>query len=123
MNMHCQKFLESLGALSSGAKTAAREVQDEWFPEDPPITTLFAAVGDRIAEEFDDSDEHASRAVSSLIEDAMESNDSTLVTAVATGLIEALVTRAVRGDARLWKRMALFLGPRSLHHAEAWLAA
>jgi hypothetical protein len=51
----------------------------------------------------------------------MESRDQKLVTAVATGLIEALVTRAARTEG-LWEQMALFLGPRSRHHAEAWLA-
>jgi len=118
----CEEFAGLLAAASSGVRAAYQDVLDEWRPEEPPVTTLFAALGDRIAEDFDSAGVDINRQIFSLIEDAMESGDQGLVTAVATGLIEALVTRAVRSEG-LWKRMAPLLGPRALHHAEAWLAA
>jgi hypothetical protein len=120
--MGCEDFVSLLVAASGGLQATYREVLDEWRPEEPPVTTLFAALGDRIAEDFGRAGVDTNRRMFSLIEQAMESSDRGLVTAVATGLIEALVTRAVRSEG-LWKEMAPLLGPRSLHHAEAWLAA
>jgi hypothetical protein len=119
--MGCEDFVSLLAAASGGVQAAYQEALFEWRPEEPPVTTLFAALGDRIAEDFGRAGFDANRRIFSLIEQAMESSDQGLVTAVATGLIEALVTRAVRTD-HLWKEMASLLGPRSLHHAEAWLA-
>lgn len=118
--MLCEDFVGLLAAISGGVQAAYQEVLDEWLPEEPPVTTLFAALGDRVAEDFDGAGVDTNRQIFLLIEKAMENGDSGLVAAVATGLIEALVTRAVR-DESLWKRMAPFLGPRSLHHAKAWL--
>jgi hypothetical protein len=117
----CEDFVGLLAAASGGVHAAYQEVLNEWQPEEPPVTTLFAALGDRIAEDFGSAGVDANRRMFSLIEQAMESSDQRLVTAVATGLIEALVTRAVRSEG-LWEEMASLLGPRSRHHAEAWLA-
>ena len=118
----CEDFVRLLAAASCGVQAAYQEALDEWQPEAPPVTTLFAALGDRIAEDFGSAGFDANRRLFSLIEQAMESRDQGLVTAVATGLIEALVARAVQ-SAGLWNEMAPLLGPRSRHHAEAWLAA
>ncbi|BGE88063.1 hypothetical protein Ms3S1_p21110 (plasmid) [Methylosinus sp. 3S-1] len=116
-----EEFLGLLVAASGGVKAAYQETLDEWRPEEPPVTTLFAALGDRIAENFGSADVDTNRRLFSLIEQAMESSDQGLVTAVATGLIEALATRAVQ-SASLWQQMTPLLGPRSLRHAEAWLS-
>lgn len=119
--MGLEEFLGLLVAASDGVQAAYREIIDEWRPEEPPVTTLFAALGYRIAEDFDSAGIDANRRLFLLIEQAMESSDQALVTAVATGLIEALVNRAVQREC-VWKQIAPLLGPRSLHHAEAWLS-
>ncbi|WP_138411839.1 hypothetical protein [Stutzerimonas nosocomialis] len=119
--MGSEDFVGLLVKTSDGVQAAYQEVLSEWQPDKPPVTTLFAALGDRIAVDFVCAGAPANRRIFFLIEQAMESSDQELVTAVATGLIEALVTRAVRSDG-LWKQMAPLLGPKSLHHAEAWLA-
>jgi hypothetical protein len=117
----CEDFVGLLIAASVGVKTAYQEVLDEWQPEKPPVTILFGALGYRIAEDFGTAGVDANSRIFSLVEEAMESGDQVLVTAVATGLIEALVTRAVRSEG-LWDQMAPLLGSRSRHHADAWLA-
>lgn len=117
----CEDFIGLLTATSGGVQAAYQEVLDEWQPDEPPITTLFAALGNRIAEDFASTDVDTNRRTFSLIEQAMESGDKGLVTAVATGLIEALVTRAAQSEG-LWEKMALLLGPRSRNHAEVWLS-
>jgi len=115
-------FADLMIAASSGMRSAHREILDEWRPEEPPVTTLFAALGYRIAEDFDSSSIDANRQLFALIEGAMESGDQDLVMAVATGLIEALATRALQKE-DLWKRIVPLLGPRSLDYAKAWLRA
>lgn len=119
---NCRNFVELLAAASGGARAAYHEVLDEWRPDEPPTTILFSALGNQIAEEFNCADTETNNRVFSLIEQAMQSNDQRLTTAVATGLIEALVNRAVQ-SAGLWNEMAPLLGPKSLHHAEAWLSS
>ena len=57
----------------------------------------------------------------SLIESAMKSDDLLLGTAMATGLLEALVGRVAQEEG-LWARISPLLGPNSLHHAEAWMS-
>lgn len=118
--MGCEDFIGLLVVASGGVKGVYQEVLGEWQPEEPPVTTLFAAIGDRIAEDFVSVSDDANRRMFSLIEQAMKSGDQRLVTAVATGLIEALVTRAVQTEG-LWEQISPLLGGRSLHHAKAWL--
>ncbi len=119
---NCEDFVGLLATASGGVQTAYQKVIAEWQPEEPPVTTLFAALGERIAEDFSSAGVDTNRRMFSLIEQAMGSSDQRLVTAVATGLIEALVTRAVRSEG-LWDKIGPLLGPRSRHHAAAWLAA
>ena len=105
-------FLSLLTAISRGVQAVHHEVLDDWQPQEPPITLLFAAIGHRIAEEFVDAGVETNRRLFSLIEQAMESGDQMLATAVATGLIEALSNRAAQTE-HLWEQITPFLGPRS----------
>lgn len=118
--MNHENFLKLLLKLSNGVREEYQEVHAEWLPEEPPITILYAALGHRIAEEFSHADVAATHQIFSLIEEAMQSSNENLITAVATGLIEALVTRAVEIEG-LWEQIKPLLGPRSLRHANAWL--
>lgn len=117
----CADFIGFLVIISGGLHASYQEVLDEWQPEEPPVTTTFAALGYRIAEDFSSADIDVNRRVFSLIEEAMGSNNQELITAVATGLIEALATRVAHQE-DLWERVVPFLGPRTRIHAETWLA-
>jgi hypothetical protein len=121
MESYFQQFIDSLVVLSETLQISYRKTMDYWQPDEPPITTLFAALGDQISEDFDNIGLDTSRHIFHLIEEAMNSNNSGLVTAVATGLIEAMVAQAARKDG-LWERLSPLLGATSRHHAEAWLA-
>lgn len=115
-----ENFVALLLATSLGVQAAYQKVIDEWSPDDPPVTIMFGALGDRIVDEFDTADIETKRQMFTLIETAMESGDIKLITSVGTGLIESMVGRAERSQG-LWNRIASLLGPRSLYHAEAWL--
>jgi uncharacterized protein (DUF433 family) len=118
--MRHEDFVGLMVAASVGLQVAYLDVVAQWRPDEPPITILFGAFGDRIADDFDSYGVDTNREIFSLIEKAMESGDLLLTTAVATGLVEALVGRAERYEG-LWSRVVPFLGPGSLYHAEAWL--
>jgi len=120
MNASCRSFIDQIVALSTEMQTSIRETEEYFSPDEAPITALFAALGDRIAEDFDSTDLDVNQQLFRLIEGAMLSGDESLVTAVATGLIEAMVSVAVKKKG-LWKRISLMLGTRSLHHAQAWM--
>lgn len=122
MDMDCCEFIASLVKQSDGLQLAYCETLAFWAPETPPMTTLFAALGDRIAEDFNSVSTEVNRQTFRLIEDGMSSKDQKLVTAVATGLIEAIVSKtAPQKD--VWNRLSLMFGDLSRMHAEAWLDA
>lgn len=92
----------------------------EWQPEEPPPTILLGGIGYRIAEDFDRSDPQTNRAIFAVVEEGMNSPDAMVSTAVATGLIEGIVTRTDEIDG-LWDRIASCMGPESSAYAEAWM--
>ena len=120
MNAACQQFAGSIARLSAGSEIAYSKAALQWTLEDAPATVVFGYFGDSIAEDFDAMDAEARHRIFRFVEEGMCSGDVGLLTAVATGLVEALANEAVRrGD--LWERMWPHLGARTLAHARAWL--
>lgn len=120
MNTVCHEYIENLSQYSEGMKKVYNDVFEYWNPREPPLTILFGAIGDRIAEDFEIVEVENNSRIFHTIESAMLSNDTELVTAVATGLVESLVTRASQNE-ELLGRIWLMLGEQSRKHAEAWL--
>jgi hypothetical protein len=115
------EFIDALVEQSPTLRSAYQETVDYWQPDEPPVTTLFAALGTRIAKAFDNIGPEINRKTFRLIEAAMTSGDDRLVTAMATGLIEGMIGATERQEG-LWPRIAPMLGERSRRHAEAWLS-
>ncbi|MBQ0746322.1 MAG: hypothetical protein KBT82_06635 [Marinobacter sp.] len=121
MKDSCREFIDALIQISTEMQAAYQETSDYWSPDEPPVTTLFAALGDRIAENFQKEKADINHRIFQLIEAAMTSDDDNLVTAVATGLIEALIAR-VSQEEPMRRRILSVLGEQSRKHAEIWLA-
>lgn len=121
MKDSCKEFIETLLEYSGGMQEIYRKTVDYWSPDEPPVTTLFAAIGDQIVEYFWATGNDVKHEVFQLIEGAMNSDDDQLVTAVATGLIEAMVSIASQQEQLLQQVLPMF-GMRSRNHADAWLA-
>lgn len=119
--MNRENFLVSLLNVSDGIRKAHRAMIEDWHPEDPPITTLYAGLAFQIADDFEGCQSEAKDRIFSLVERAMESGDQDLVEVVATGLLEALVVRAMETEG-LWEQIKSYLGPRSLRYVEGWLS-
>lgn len=118
MNNLCEEFLARICKLAVSLEQARLETLHYWEPDSPPVTTLFASIGARIAEDYETWSPTQKEEVFATIEEGMAAADETLVAAVATGLIEALVGGAF-GQNR-WNVIKDQLGPFSRSHAIAW---
>jgi hypothetical protein len=113
------EYLRKFASEAPGLDEALTECVKEWEPETPPITIAFAQVGHAIAEHLDSYDISTTKRVFRMIEEAMASRDEVLATAMATGLVEAIVTASDKREG-LWKKLELLFGSQSLKHANAW---
>ena len=121
MDISCSEFVDALLKQSASLEPVRLQTVEYWEPDEPPVTILFAALGEGIARQFDNNKKESNLALFHLIESGMSSPNSELVTAVATGLIEAMVSQAAQVEG-LWLRMSPLLGYLSRRHAESWLA-
>ena len=90
-----------------------------WGDETPPATIAFGEIGDAIAENMALLPEELRRRIFATIEEGMISPDPALGTAVATGLVEALVSSADKKP-ELWNQLDKLFGAASRKHALAW---
>ena len=106
--------------ISQSNFLAARYVDLSYWldPESPMPFVLIADFGHKIAQEFESIGEKDWSELVSLIEEGLNSEDEYIETAVATGLIEAIVHVAepIHG---LWPRIDSALGPEARAYAEA----
>jgi hypothetical protein len=116
-----REFINILIEQSAGLRATYHETLEYWEPDEPPITTLFGELGGQIVEDFYKVGKDVNQQIFKLIEAAMASGDDKLITAVATGLIEAIVAKAARQE-DLWRNVSLMFGDLSRKHAEAWLS-
>jgi hypothetical protein len=121
MDQHYATFVELLASMSPDLEAARIETIDWWQPDEPPSTAMLAALGHRIAEKLGCLDLDTTQRIFSLVEDGVASGSDSLATAVASGFLEALAGDAVRQPG-LWDRVSPLLGPRSLQHAQSWIA-
>ena len=119
MKPSCLNFVNAFVDQSLDLKLAHQKMLDEWMPENPPLTILFGALGDQVIENLSGREEAANRRIFQLVETAMASDDEELRTAVATGLIEAVVTKT-DGKEALWQYALSLFGDLSKKHAEWW---
>lgn len=87
------EYLQSIVNVAPILQQAATDCNQEWEPEVPPITLLYSAVGRAIARAFKEFDPATRQYLFTRIEFGMNSSDSRIGDAVATGLLEALATQ------------------------------
>ena len=121
MRGSCEAFVRELLELEPSLQVVRDEAIDYWTPEEPPVTTLFAEFGMRVARDFDALGRERAGSVLALVERSVGDGDEALRTAVATGLIEALAAVAEKRPGT-WERIRAAMGPASRSHADAWLA-
>lgn len=97
----------------------ARDEAIEDWGSDIPTTLLFASMGKKIVEHFDKCSTDDLLYIFDVIEGGMRENNDVLKTYVATGLLEALFSRA-GNDILLWERIDAQLGEASRNYLIAW---
>lgn len=118
MNMKATEFLNDLAGISPAIMQARDETIAYWAPDEPPITVAFAEVGHALVDEIAILDNSAREAAFLMIEEGISSEDEQLSTAVATGLIEAMVGHAAKRGS--YSEILALLGSNSRLHAKAW---
>ncbi|MCE0813333.1 hypothetical protein [Buttiauxella sp. S04-F03] len=104
---------------SEPIRNAVYQCVEYWLPEQAPLILLFSTIGKAYVKQFDVLSEVEKTLLFQHIEDGMRSDDDELATAVATGLVESLVT-ASDGNDEQWGYIQQHLGSESNKHAVAW---
>ncbi|WP_157771781.1 hypothetical protein [Stenotrophomonas rhizophila] len=121
MNTACSDFALAIAKRSPELQSAYDGTFDYWAPDQPPVTILFAALGDEIAVTLGRCSLAAEQELFSRIEDAISSDDEELATAVATGLVESIVSKLAQDEVALHRVLSMF-GEQTRSHARAWLS-
>lgn len=116
----CAQFIEKLMNESNFLKKIGVETIEYWRPDSPPVIILFASIGNELARQFNNLRNEEKLAIFQHIEEGIRSNDIALKTAVATGIIEGIISTASQ-DEELWSRIESQLGEVSKCHALAWI--
>ena len=118
MNEQAVSFIQEITALSSGLSLAYQETINYWAPHSPPLTVALSSLGRRVVTDFNSVDFATNEAVFNVIERAFAKGDWELSTAVATGMIEAIVGEAIHVG--IWGEILPLFGKLSASHALAW---
>jgi hypothetical protein len=118
MGVLVDSFVREITACSPGLSTAHQAIIDYWAPDNPPTTVALSELGDRIVDDFNLVDRATNEAIFRMIEEALAKGNIELSTAVATGMIEGIVGRAIRNG--LWDEVQPLFGKLSASHAAAW---
>lgn len=120
MNKNLKEYLSLFFVLSDEIQILLNEFDHEWEnDEDPPYVFLFSKIGKVIANNVFLFDYKKQIEIFSHIESGINSDNEYLATAVATGLVEALVNVS-DGNPELWNKIESHLGTESKKHAIAW---
>jgi len=112
-----QDFVDSL--ISIEPIRLAKEVTERDWGGDVPIALLFSNLGIAIADHYDELSREEQFLVFDVIERGMNAPNTVLRTAVATGLLEAISSRASK-DQVLANMLGANLGEASRKYLIAW---
>ena len=118
MNEQAVSFIQEVTALSPGLSAEHQETINYWAPDSPPLIVALGSLGRRVVADFNSVDLSMNQAVFNAIEHALAKGDWELSTAVATGMIEAIVGHAL--DFEIWDEILPLFGKLSASHAIAW---
>jgi hypothetical protein len=119
--MNVEGFVSGLCSMAPAISRVVERIREDWAPQSVPRTTLLAEIGDAIADDLAGDPTIDLSSIFGLVETAMESSDDELRTAVSTGLIESLATRA-SSSPHLHDVLAIRMGPLSVEHMRTWLS-
>jgi len=119
MDNYINDYLSFFALNSEPVKNIVEKLVEYWFPEPVPTIILFSQIGRVLADQLYSLDKAERSLFFKHIELGMCSEKDELATAVATGLVESLVTASDENE-ELWKEIESCLQPESKKHALAW---
>jgi len=119
MDRYINDYLSLFMLKSESIKNEVKSCVDYWLPESPPIILLFSRVGKTLATQLSLLSYSEKQFIFQHIEAGICSEEDKLATAVATGLVESLVS-ASDENIELWKEIESNLQLESKKHALAW---
>ena len=119
MTNEIEKLINYYRSLSIKIDEDVQKCFEFWTPETPPALLIFSAIGRSIGSNINELDERDKIRLFNSIENGIASNDHTVSTAIATGLIEALLG-SIGEDCVKWEKIFIFLGSETKKHALAW---
>ncbi|WP_407273413.1 hypothetical protein V6C39_13485 [Dickeya ananatis] len=119
MNKYVNEYLSVFTQRSEYIKNEVNKSVEYWYPDLPPTILLFSLVGKALVNQLASLEQSDKSIFFQHIETGMMSDNDDLATAVATGLIESLVT-ATDGNESVWKEIESNLHAESKKHALSW---
>lgn len=116
----CEEFARTIVMISPNLDQTVQQMLQDWAPEEPPVTILFSGLGAQIVEDFHLVGPEVNRRIFDLIERAMLSDSLPLITGVATGLIESIVSLGIT-QKKVWDELSMMFGQASQQHVKAWI--
>ncbi|NEQ42446.1 MAG: hypothetical protein F6K00_02340 [Leptolyngbya sp. SIOISBB] len=110
------KKIEKFSRITPSMHLAFERVVDDWSPEIPPLTILFAEIGDSFVRDFKAIDDRESQAVFNAIETMLTGKDEALNVGASTGFLEAIAVKP-----EFDKKAKSMLGEESKKFLHAWL--
>lgn len=119
MDKYIIDYLDFFIQKSVRVNDEVKKCVEYWSPDLPPMILLFSQVGKALAAQLNSISKSERLVIFQHIETGMCSKEDELATAVATGLVESLVT-ASDENVELWTEIESCLQPESKKHALAW---
>lgn len=95
MKKEYEFLIEEFKKVSKDIEKEIDECLLYWDPDTPPITIIFASIGRKAFEHFDQITSANKNLFFNLIEIGITSSNIQISNAIATGLLEAIVNRSV----------------------------
>ena len=92
---------------------------EDWSPDTPPITIAFSIFGRSIASACNQLSEERHQRIWSCVEGLMNEDSELVKNAVATGLLEAILSEASAGRLDV-RSFATCLGPETVAYCKSW---
>lgn len=119
MDNYIDDYLSFFTQASEYMKNEVNRCVEYWLPNPPPTILLFSLVGKALVNQLASLSYSEKSALFQHIETGMRSDNHELATAVATGLVESLVTASDENES-VWKEIEAYLHVESKKHALAW---
>ncbi|MCQ8230190.1 MULTISPECIES: hypothetical protein [Pantoea] len=119
MKKKTDEFISFVIDRNEFLKNDVKKCLEYWMPDAPAPILLFSLVGKSIVKHLSFFNENEKLSLFQHIELGMTSDNEELAIAVATGLVEALVTASDANES-VWKEIEYYLQVESKKHALAW---